>query len=94
MDFMKFTIIAEKDTHSGSQELEMLINVRHIISIKPIKIVIEQNIINGYWIRTTNSKKYRATKIPQVIADAFTDSKSAPKEIVNVEETRSEEVFQ
>ena len=65
MNLMKFTILAEKDTHTQlSNEIEILINVDHVATVKPIKIIIEGEVIDGFWIRTTIGKKYRATKIP------------------------------
>lgn len=43
----------------------MIFNLDHIISIKPIKIVLGDHIIDGYWMRTSNGKKYKATRIPE-----------------------------
>lgn len=65
MKFQKFKIL---DTKSGStqdhEEVEVLFNLDHIISIKPIRISRPDRLINGFWIRTSNGKKYRASKIP------------------------------
>lgn len=62
MKFQKFKILDTKGTQET--EVEMLINLDHIISIKPIRINRTDAILNGFWIRTTNDKKYRASKIP------------------------------
>lgn len=69
-NFKPFTLIGDKDDnqHGNSEEL-VLLNLAHIISIKPINIVIEGEVIKGYWIRTTNGKKYRAVKIPDEVEE-------------------------
>lgn len=63
MRFRKFNIL---DTKVAGQEteVEVLFNLDHIISIKPIRINRPDKLLNGFWIRTTNGKKYRASKIP------------------------------
>ena len=42
-----------------------LLNLDHIVSIKPINILIGGNLLRGYWIRLSNGKKYRALEIPK-----------------------------
>jgi len=65
MKFRKFSILDMKSTGSTSaEEVEVLFNLDHIISIKPIRISRPDKLLNGFWIRTTNGKKYRASKIP------------------------------
>ena len=63
MRFRKFNIL---DTKVAGQEteIEVLFNLDHIISIKPIRINRPDKLLNGFWIRTTNGKKYRSSKIP------------------------------
>ena len=65
MKFEKFKILNNK-TGAGqeTEEVEILFNLDHIISIKPIRIARPDKLINGFWIRTTNGKKYRASSIP------------------------------
>jgi hypothetical protein len=65
MEFQKFTVLNLKD-HLGQEveEVEMLFNLDHIVSIKPIRIARPDRLLNGFWIRTTNGKKYKATEIP------------------------------
>ncbi len=62
MKFHKFNILDTKGTQET--EVEVLFNLDHIISIKPIRISRPDKLLNGFWIRTTNGKKYRASKIP------------------------------
>jgi hypothetical protein len=65
MKFRKFTIFNSKPVPSQeAEEIEILFNLDHIISIKPIRISRSDKLLNGFWIRTTNGKKYRASKIP------------------------------
>lgn len=46
----------------------ILINVDHITSMKPINIPFGGNIIEGYWLRLLNGKKYKATRVPEELA--------------------------
>jgi hypothetical protein len=62
MKFQKFNVLDMKGT--TETEVEVLFNLDHIISIKPIRINRPDKLLNGFWIRTTNGKKYRASKIP------------------------------
>lgn len=65
MKFKKFTIFQSKPVNGQEgEEVEILFNLDHIISIKPIRISSGEKLLNGFWIRTTNGKKYRASKIP------------------------------
>lgn len=74
MKLKKFEILSSKTDQSlHIEKVEMLINLDHIISVKPIRIVIADNIIDGYWIRTSNGKKYKASKIPPEVAKAIAD---------------------
>lgn len=65
MKFQKFTVFQSKPVNGQEgEEVEILFNLDHIISIKPIRISRGDKLLNGFWIRTTNGKKYRASKIP------------------------------
>lgn len=65
MKFQKFLILdAKGGAAQEASEVEVLFNLDHIISIKPIRISRPDKLLNGFWIRTTNGKKYRASKIP------------------------------
>lgn len=69
MNFKKFRIINSNANSVDQEEVDILFNLNHIISIKPIRISKPDQIINGFWIRTTNGKKYRASQIPQELLD-------------------------
>ena len=66
MNFKKFSILSGKSP-TEIEEVEVLFNLDHIISIKPIRIARPDKLLNGFWIRTTNGKKYRASRIPDEI---------------------------
>ena len=69
MNFKKFRIINPKANSLDQEEIDILFNLNHVISVKPIRIVKNDQIINGFWIRTTNGKKYRASKIPSELLE-------------------------
>ena len=48
-----------------------ILNLDHIVSLKPINILIRGNLHKGYWIRLSNGKKYRALEIPKELEDMF-----------------------
>ena len=78
MLFLKFKILQTKEEHSVETNLvNILFNINHIVSIKPIKIVLEDSILNGFWIRLTNGKKYKATEIPLSLKDLLTEAEEA-----------------
>jgi hypothetical protein len=66
MNFKKFKILGtnEAEVHAN-YEVDILFNLNSIISIKPIRIALEDRLINGYWIRTVGGKKYKASQIPE-----------------------------
>jgi hypothetical protein len=69
MKFQKFNILDTKGAQEN--EVEVLFNLDHIISIKPIRISRPDKLLNGFWIRTTNGKKYRASKIPDDLLEVI-----------------------
>lgn len=72
MKFRKFNILDTKGSGAGdTEEVEVLFNLDHIISIKPIRISRPDKLLNGFWIRTTNGKKYRASKIPDDLLEVI-----------------------
>ena len=87
MNFLKFKIIQTREEHSLETSLvDILFNIDHIVSVKPIKIVLSDGILNGYWIRLTNGKKYKATEVPNELKSMLsetehmeTDSEVAPQ---------------
>ena len=75
MNFLKFKIIQTREEHSLETNLvDILFNVNHIVSVKPIKIVLSDGILNGYWIRLTNGKKYKATEIPNELKNMLSET--------------------
>ena len=65
----RFKIVSPKDGQSVDNIFEtLLINTDHIVSLKPIRMVVDEKLVMGYWIRTTNGKKYRAVEIPAALA--------------------------
>lgn len=75
MHFEKFTIVSQRDVQALEDTHEIiLLNLDHIVSVKPIKIVVENEVLQGYWIRMTNGKKYRAIAVPEAIATMCGDA--------------------
>ena len=86
MTFMKFKIIQSKEEHTLETNLvDVIFNVNHVVSVKPIKIILGESIIDGYWIRLTNGKKYKATNIPAELRKIFfmnDEEKNEDEEVV------------
>ena len=75
MNFLKFKIIQTREEHSLETNLvDILFNIDHIVSVKPIKIVLSDGILNGYWIRLTNGKKYKATEVPNELKSILSET--------------------
>lgn len=72
MKFKKFIMLAKNDTQQVDEEIEMILNLEHVISVKPIRMMAQdRRVIKGYWVRLSNGKKYKATSIPQELLDAL-----------------------
>lgn len=68
MALERFKIVSPKDGQSADNVFEtILINLDQIVSLKPIRMVVSEKLVMGYWIRTTNGKKYRAVEIPMTL---------------------------
>ncbi len=92
MKFEKFTILNPKvSAGQEAEEIEMLINLDHIISIKPIRISRTDKLLNGFWIRTTNGKKYRASQIPGSLLEVIGEKYQG---VVNMVTDPDEQPFQ
>jgi len=77
MEFMKFYILTgDPDNQAELEEQLIIFNSAHIVSIKPIKMMLGHTVVNGFWIRTSNGKKYRATQIPEHFKKLIADSPS------------------
>jgi hypothetical protein len=91
MKFQKFTVLNSKGSPQDADEVEILFNLNHIISIKPIRISRTDKLLNGFWIRTTNGKKYRALKIPDELINIIGDQYEG---VVNTMNDIEEQPFQ
>ncbi len=92
MSFKKFKILTSKNTSNvESEEIEVLFNLNHLVSIKPIRIVRSDKILNGFWIRTSNGKKYRATAIPNELLELIGEEYQG---IMNINFDSEEQPFQ
>jgi hypothetical protein len=91
VSFVKIWILTDsKEQQLGEGLTPVLFNVQNIVSIKPIRIPRGDDIINGYWIRTTNNKKYRASKIPAELEKLFNGDKMS-SDIINTIDARNDE---
>lgn len=69
---MSFTIMSHNEAQQSVEKTKMLINTEHIVSVKPIKIATEnRDVLDGYWLRLSNGKKYKAIEVPKIILDAL-----------------------
>ncbi len=64
MEMRLFHILTETNQRMDMEVVPMLINLNHLVSIKPIRIMANDELIDGYWVRISNGKKYRAIQIP------------------------------
>ena len=88
MSFLKFKIIAKDPSQTmGHVFLDVLFNEDHIVSIKPINIILNDEIVKGYWIRMTNGKKYRASEIPEQLKELLGREDTQIPRAQEVEET-------
>ena len=91
MNFLKIWILTDnKEQQLGEGSTPVLFNIQNIVSIKPIRILRGDDIINGYWIRTTNNKKYRASKIPAELEKLFHGDKMS-SDMINTIDARNDE---
>ena len=75
MALERFKIVSPKDGQSVDNIFEtLLINTDHIVSLKPIRMVVYEKLVLGFWIRTTNGKKYRAVEIPEILTSKLGNS--------------------
>lgn len=88
MMLKRFTILTRNEGQQTEEHTSMLINLEHIVSIKPIKLTTtEREVIDGYWVRLSNGKKYRAIQVPKIILESLDDDITAVKK--NDEATHS-----
>lgn len=80
MALKQFTILNSNENQNSIDKVRMLINIDQIVSVKTINITdSDQRVIEGYWVRLTNGKKYKAISVPQMITELFDESLAAPK---------------
>ena len=95
MALERFKIVSPKDGQSVDNVFEtLLINLDHIVSMKPIRMVVEEKLVKGYWIRTTNGKKYRAVEIPSklkaLLSEEDTDKSMLTLNVLSEDPTQVE----
>lgn len=87
---MPFRVLnSDNESELAGIDYPILLNKDQITSIKPINMMKDDDIISGFWIRLSNGKKYKATRVPQAIYDLFkTEEGLVPMMIngVNVEQ--------
>ena len=72
MKLQKFTIITHNEAQQIDEKTSLLINLEQIVSVKPIKLTTtNREVVDAYWIRLTNGKKYRAVQVPTIILNAL-----------------------
>ena len=68
MNLAKFVITTRNESLEQDEMNSILINLDHVISVKPIKMTLSnRDVVDGYWIRLSNGKKYRAIQVPKII---------------------------
>ena len=85
MNLRPFKILnLEEAAPIRESSIPYLLNLDHIVSIKPINILIRGNLHKGYWIRLSNGKKYRALEIPKELDAMVTDFDASKNSIENL----------
>ncbi|PIP90070.1 MAG: hypothetical protein COW01_09325 [Bdellovibrionales bacterium CG12_big_fil_rev_8_21_14_0_65_38_15] len=66
----KFKLLQDKeDSLVEGLGVTMLINLAHLVSVKPINVATQAGVVQAYWIRLSNGKKYKATEIPEELSE-------------------------
>ena len=81
-----FHILTNSDQQLEIEVTPMLINLEHIVTIKPINIMMSTELVEGYWIRMSNGKKYRATTAPDDIKDLLQSTRSTNAKTVDAKD--------
>lgn len=75
MNLQKFTILNVNESRQVQEEVDILINTSHIVSLKPIKMTTaEMRVVDGFWIRLSNGKKYKAIRVPEFVKMALNET--------------------
>lgn len=85
MNLRPFKILnLEEAAPIKESSIPYLLNLDHIVSVKPINILIRGNLHKGYWIRLSNGKKYRALEIPAELETMFNNFDSSKDSMANL----------
>lgn len=83
--FKKFKLFQDReDSVVEGLGVTMLINLDHLVSVKPINVPTSEGVVKAYWLRLTNGKKYKAIEIPSELSSLL-DS-----QVLNFNENESE----
>ena len=67
------------EAHQREEIVDILINTDHIVSIKPIRMATrDRQVIEGYWLRLSNGKKYKALQVPEAFKGILAEDLPAP----------------
>jgi hypothetical protein len=92
-NFQRFKIIDTEDMkHLGHVEEEIYLNMNHIVSFKPINILVENDLKKGIWLRTSNGKKYRAIEFPQWMTDLLNENNQKTKSSQKIPNTDTQKI--
>ena len=73
----------ENDQALEGIDYPLLLNLEQIASVKSINIMYKGSIIKGYWIRMVSGKKYKATRVPEMIKDLLTTEEGLTDRDIN-----------
>jgi hypothetical protein len=89
---LRFNVLNPEDMQQVEGiDYPILINTDHIVTIKSITIMYQGNIINGYWVRTSNGKKYKATRIPKSVELLLKDNVELTEVMLNDKSTSDQQ---
>jgi hypothetical protein len=75
MNLKRFVIITRNEAIQSDEKTNILLNLEHIVSVKPIKVTTnDREVLDGYWVRLSNGKKYRAIQVPTVILESLEEN--------------------
>ena len=88
-----FKILTDSNQQMDFDVTPILINEDHLVSIKPIKMMVNEHLLDGYWIRTSNGKKYRAIEIPEELKNLLSQpEKKSLNALMKTNKSSSQEV--
>lgn len=74
MNFILVELLTDRDVQDVEEVNEkILLNVNHIVSVKPINLLFQAEVKRGYWVRMSNGKKYRCLDVPKEFKDLIID---------------------